>query len=69
MVEEACNAIVDPAITGPGTGTLEGASDVLELLCATDKVEKSPAKARNISDATKNNFISRLNLPPNPIQN
>jgi hypothetical protein len=41
MVEEARNAMVDEEI---GIGA--AVSDIPELLCANDKVEKNPVKAR-----------------------
>jgi hypothetical protein len=59
MVEEACNAMLDP--DGEMLSTAEG---VAEFPCATENAAKK--KKRSANNLPENDLIERLNFPQSP---
>ena len=55
MVEEACNAMVDPE-----RGVLAGGSGVAELICATDNAADSAETNRSANRSAENDLIAHL---------
>jgi hypothetical protein len=59
MVEETCNAIVDP-----DSGMLGTAEGVAEFPCPTENAAKKKKRGRSANNPPENDLIERLNFPP-----
>src|SRR6266481_2565252 len=58
IVDEACNAMVDP-----NRGMLGTAEGVAEFTCAAENVPENSKNTRSVNNAVKNSFISEPEFP------
>jgi hypothetical protein len=66
LVEETCNAIVDPETPDPDGNMLGTAEGGAEFPCATENAATKKKSGRNANNPPENDPIERLNLPQSP---